>query len=142
VLPKNLTSVVCKQLNDVTAGYLRQVWDKNDWIYRGEHGFRPGYCCEIEVITVSEDIADCLDKKVGIDAILIDFVKAFDLVPHDQLLTKLAASGVDSSVDVWVREVLVGRTQRVRVGRQLSNEFKVTSGVPQGAGDWSIRVEQ
>ena len=40
--PISLTSVVCKQLEHVIAGYLRQVWDKNDWLYEGEHGFRPG----------------------------------------------------------------------------------------------------
>ena len=39
---------------------------------------------------------------------------------------------MDSRV-VWVREFLVGRTQRVRVGGQLSKEVKVTSGVPQGS---------
>jgi len=40
---------------------------------------------------------------------------------------------VDSKVVVWVREFLVGRTQRVSVGGQLSKEVKVTSGVPQGS---------
>jgi hypothetical protein len=44
---------------------------------------------------------------------------------------KLAASGVDSRIVVWVREFLVGRTQRVRVEGQLSKEVRVTSGVPQ-----------
>ena len=29
-------------------------------------------------------------------------------------------------------DILLGRTQRVRVGRQLSEEVRVTSGVPQG----------
>ena len=67
-----------------------------------------------------QDIADSLDERVGIDAIVIDFSEAFDLVPHDRLLTKLAASGVDSRVVVCIREILVGRTQRVRVGGQLS----------------------
>ena len=33
---------------------------------------------------------------------------------------------------LWVREFPVGRTQRVRVGGQLSKEIKITSGVPQG----------
>ena len=33
---------------------------------------------------------------------------------------------------VWIREFLLGRTQRVRVGGQLSAEVRVTSGVPQG----------
>ena len=65
--------------------------------------------------------------------IIREFSQAFDLVPHDRLLTKLAVSGVDSRVVVWVREFLVGRTQRVRVGRQLSKEVKVTSGVSQGS---------
>jgi hypothetical protein len=50
---------------------------------------------------------------------------------HDQLFTKIAASGVDSRVVVWIKEFLLGRTQRVRVGGQLSEEVRVTSGVPQ-----------
>ena len=40
---------------------------------------------------------------------------------------------MDSRVVVWVREFLVGRTQRVRVRGQLSKEVEVTSGVPQGS---------
>ena len=30
--PISSTSVACKQLEHVIAGYLRQVWDKNDWL--------------------------------------------------------------------------------------------------------------
>jgi hypothetical protein len=44
-----------------------------------------------------------------------------------------ANSGVDSRVVVWIREFLLGRTQRVRVGGHLSEEVRVTSGVPQGS---------
>ena len=43
---------------------------------------------------------------------------------------KIAASGVDSRVVVWVRSF--GRSQRVRVGGKLYEEVRVTSGVPQG----------
>ena len=69
----------------------------------------------------------------GVDAIIIDFSKAFDLISHDRILRKLAASGVDSRVDICVSEFLVGHTQRVRIGGQLSKEVKVKSGVPQGS---------
>ena len=65
--------------------------------------------------------------------LIIDFSKAFDLVPHDGLLKKIAASGVDSRVVVWIREFLIDRSQRVRVGRHYSEEVRVTSGVPQGS---------
>jgi len=86
----------------------------------------------VKVITVCQGIADALDERIGIDAIIIDFSKVFDLVPHARLLTKLVASVVDSRVLVWLMEFLVGRMQRVRVGGQLSKEVKVILGVPQG----------
>jgi hypothetical protein len=40
---------------------------------------------------------------------------------------------VDSKVVVWIREFHLGRTQRIRVGGQLSKEVRVTLGVPQGS---------
>jgi len=98
-------------MKHVIASCIRQVWDKNDWLYEGQHGFRPGYSCESQVITVGQDIADSLDNGDKIDAVLIDFSKAFDLVPHGRLLTKIVNSGVDSRVEVWVMEFLFGRTQ-------------------------------
>ena len=53
------------------------------WLYEGQHGFRPGYTCQSQVVTVCQDIADSLDDGVRTDAIIIDFSKAFDLVPHE-----------------------------------------------------------
>jgi len=102
----------------VIASYLRQVWNKNDWLYKAQHGFRPGYPCESQAITVCQDIADSMDKGNRIDAIIIDFSKAFDLVRHDRLLVKIGISGLDSRVAAWVREYLLGRTQRIKVGGQ------------------------
>jgi hypothetical protein len=115
--PVSLTSVVCKQMEHVTASYLRTIWNKNDWLFDGQHGFRPGYSCESQIITVYQDIAHSLDNGRRIDAIIIGLSKDFDLVPHDRPLTKIATSGVDSRVIIWIREFLVGRTQRVKSGR-------------------------
>ena len=50
-----------------------------------------------------QDIADSLDEGARIDAIIIYFSKAFDLVPYD-LLMKIVSSGVNSRVVVWIRE--------------------------------------
>ena len=82
-----------------------------------------------------QDIAECLDEGIGIhvDAIIVEFCKAFGLVPHDRLFTKLADSGVDSRIVVWVGDFLVGRTHRLRVGVKIFKEVKVTSVVPQGS---------
>jgi hypothetical protein len=40
---------------------------------------------------------------------------------------------VDLRVVVWVKEFLLGRSQRVRVDGQLSEEVRITSGVLQGS---------
>ena len=48
------------------------------------------------------------------------------------MLEKFENSGVDPRVVTWIREFLLGRTQRVRIGGELSDEVRVTSGVPQG----------
>jgi hypothetical protein len=108
----SLNSIVCKQIEHVIASYLRQVWDKNNWLYKGQHEFKSGYPCGRQVITVCQVIADPLDNGDKIDAIIVDFSKAFDLVPHGRLLTKIATSGVDSKVVVWIRDFfLVARRE-------------------------------
>jgi hypothetical protein len=75
--PVSLTSVVCKEMKHVIASYLRQERDKHYLLYKGQHGFWPGYSCGSQVITVCLDIADSLDNEDRIDAIIIDFSKLF-----------------------------------------------------------------
>ena len=55
-------------------------------------------------------------RGVGIDYKRL--LQVLYLVPHDRMFTKMVASGLDSRVGVWVREFLVGWTQRVRLGGQ------------------------
>jgi len=40
--PVSLISVVCKQMDHVSAGKLRQVWEMSGCLYEGQHDFRPG----------------------------------------------------------------------------------------------------
>ena len=46
---------------------------------------------------------------------------------------KIAISGADSRVIAWVREFILGHTERVKVGEEVWEEVRVTSGVPQGS---------
>jgi hypothetical protein len=107
----------------VIASYLKEIWDK-DWIFEGQHRFRPRFSCESQVITGCQGIVDFLDNGSTIDAIIIDVSKTFDSVPRDRMLWKIAASGVDPRVVVRIREFLLGRTQGGRAGGQLSEEVK------------------
>ena len=102
--PISLTSVICKQMQHVIAGYI-EVREDGDWLYVGQHDFRPGYSCESQIITVCQDKSDSLNEAARLEAIIIDFSKAFDLVPHDRLLKNIAASGMDSRVVIWIRDI-------------------------------------
>ena len=57
----SLTSVVCKQMEHIIAGYLREVSEMSGWLNKGQHDFRPGYSCESQLVMVCQDIADSLD---------------------------------------------------------------------------------
>jgi hypothetical protein len=120
-------------MEHVIALYLGEIWDKKDWIFGGQQGFRPGFTYESQAITVCQVIAGSADNEDRTDAIKIDLYRALVLVPNDRLLRKIAPSGVNPRAVVWMREFLLGRTQLVRVGGQLSEEVRVTSGVPQGS---------
>jgi hypothetical protein len=76
--PVTLTPVVCKQMEHVTAGYLRQVWDRIEWLYKGQHGFRLGYSCKSQRVRVLQDFSDSLYKRARTEAIMTDFTEAFD----------------------------------------------------------------
>jgi hypothetical protein len=107
-------------MEHAVAGYLRHVCDTSGWLYEGQHGFRPGYSCESQVVTNCQDIADSLDEGGRADAIVIDFSKAFNVVPHDRLLTKISETGVELRVVKWIKNLLSGHSQRVRIDGHLS----------------------
>jgi hypothetical protein len=130
--PGSWTSGVCKQLEHVLAGYLRQVWEMGGWLFKGQYVFRLGYSCKSQVGTVYQDIADSLDEWYRTGARKIHFSKAFDLVPHDRLLMQIAVIE-DLRVVGRVIELLLGRSQRDRVDTHLSEEVRVNSGLPQGS---------
>jgi len=68
----------------------------------------------------------------GVHVIFVDFRKAFDLVDHGVLLTKLAAMGITKSFWKWTQRYLSGITQQVNLPGVLSRHSEVIAGVPQG----------
>ena len=73
------------------------------------------------------------DKKGSrIDIAVLDFLKAFDTVPHDGLLSKLKHYGIDNNIWQWISNFRQKRKQCVVVDGVSSSLVDVDSGVPQG----------
>ena len=100
---------------------------------RHQHGFRPHRSCATQLLEVLDDWTRSIEEGTPVDAIYLDFRKAFDSVPHERLLKKLQSYGVTGRLLQWIRAFLSDRRQRVVVRGCHSEWASVTSGVPQGS---------
>ena len=130
--PVSLTSICCKCLEHILFSQIMHHLDSNEILTPFQHGFRKSRSCETQLIVTVQDLANGLNKKSQIDAILLDFSKAFDKVPHQRLLHKLNYYGINGLALAWIGDFLSGRTQQVVLDGEKSSISKVVSGVPQG----------
>ena len=130
--PVSLTSISGKLLEHIIHSNVMDHLDKHSFLNKYQHGFRQRRSCETQLISTLQDFSNCLNQKGQIDAILLDFSKAFDKVDHEGLLSKLDEVGISGSLHQWCRSFLLGRTQKVIVDGTSSSTCPVQSGVPQG----------
>ena len=74
------------------------------WIQKDAHmrDSTPSYC-----------VQQLLGGGGGVDVILLDFYKAFHMVPHQRLLHKLQYNEVGNNTLSWIQSFLSGRIQQV-----------------------------
>jgi len=68
-----------------------------------------------------------------VDAVYLDFSKAFDTVSHNTLIGKLRKCGLDKQTARWIENWLNGRAQRVVTSGAEAGWRPVASAVPQGS---------
>ena len=139
-LPSNyrlisLTPLICKVLESV-------IRDKMfDYLL---HGFMPRRSCVTQLLTALHYWTESLEKGIPVDVLYLDFSRAFDSVPHERLLLKLEAYGIQGKVLQWIRSFLSQRKQAVVINGVKSATSNVISGVPQGSviGQSNFQLEQ
>jgi hypothetical protein len=89
--------------------------------------------CETQLVEALDDWTTAMNKgQSQVDAIVLDFSKAFDMVPHQRLIHKVNSYGITGKTQHWIHAFLSSRTHEVVVNGTSSNTQAVTSGVPQG----------
>jgi hypothetical protein len=131
--PISLTCTVCKVLESMIFQNLLRYTSERCPIRDTQYGFRQNRSCTSQLIDYVNDLTAATDKGLCIDAVYLDFSKAFDKVSHSLLLQKLVNRKVPLTLINWISSFLLQRTQSVRIGTVLSAPKMVTSGVPQGS---------
>ena len=98
-----------------------------------QFGFRAGSSTQEALLSITNDWHLCLSSNHQVGAVFFDIKKAFDTVPHEQILLSLERIGISGSLFSWFSNYLSSRTQRVVINGTTSDTCEVTSGVPQGS---------
>ena len=100
-----------------------------------QHGFFWGRSVTTNMFSFLQKIYEAMDKNTSDNIVTFysDFSKAFDKVPHKELLIKVDQIGVGGCFLEVLIDYLHNRRQFVRADNTSSQFLEITSGVPQGS---------
>lgn len=130
--PISLTCVCCKIMEHIIYSQTVKFLVSVNFFHPSQHGFQKGLSCDTQLALFINDISSSIDHNIPVDALFLDFEKAFDKVPHKRLFLKLSRLNIDPAVLEWIKNFLSNREQFVYSNQISSTRRPVLSGVPQG----------
>ena len=103
------------------------------WFARNQSGFKRSDGTTQQLIHLTQDWSDAVDKGQYAGCVFFDLRKAFDRVWHQGLLAKFRAAGLKGAALQWFASFPSGRHQATLVGGSVSPYAALHAGVPQGA---------
>jgi len=118
--PVSLTSVPGEIMENIRLGTIERRLKNNVIIRHSQHGFTKGKSYLTNFISFYDKVTHLMDEGKVVHVVFLDFSKAFDTVPHSNLLDKLSSCGMSGFTVRWVKHVLKGRAQMVVANRATS----------------------
>ena len=104
--PISLTSVSGKVMERTISGTIMDQLKVNQGIRPSQHGFMNGRSCLTNLISFYDKVTCLVNEGKAVNVIYLDFSKAFDMVPHNILLSKLERYGSDEWTVQWMKNWL------------------------------------
>lgn len=127
-----LIEIFVKVLTKVATLKLSVALESEGRLAEEQAGFRRQEECLGQVATLLEVVRQRAVKNEGTIVLFIDFKKAYDMVPRQGLLWKLAKAGAHGKVLEFLKGLNVDSRIAIRVGGVLSRVLDVKRGCRQG----------
>ena len=109
---------------DQLTSYFKSILSEFRSVYRKQ------YSCQHVLLRMIETWRKCLDEN---SATLTDLSKAFNCLPHDLLVAKLEAYGLDTKTLKLMLSYLSGRKQCVKIRKSFSLLKSILFDIPHGS---------
>jgi hypothetical protein len=98
-----------------------------------QSGFRQNRQTRDNIFHLTQKVTESFNRSKKVCAIFFDIAAAFDKVWHNGLIYKLIEIKLPYYLLTWLIEFLSNRKFKIKVNDYITNEFSISSGVPQGA---------
>ena len=119
--PVSVLSILSKVCEKHVAASFMDYLVKTGLLYELQSAFRAGHSTESALTSLTDQILFNLDEDKLSGMVFVDFRKAFDVVDHQLLLTKLRLYRVSDPSLSWFESYLSGRQQFVSIDGQRSD---------------------
>ena len=129
--PISILPTISKVFEKVMANQLSQFFELR--FSKLLCGFRKNHSTQHALFKLLNSWQNSLDNGKVVGTVLMDLSKAYDCLPHDLLIAKLAAYGLDFNSLSLLYDYLSKRYHRVKIGNTYSEWLQTILGIPQGS---------
>ncbi len=105
----SLTCICSKLMEHMIVSQMTGHLEDNNILVDMQRGFRGHQSCETQLVTFVQELLDMMETVSLTDAIIMDFTKAFNKVPHQCLPRKLEYYGIKGHTHRWSQAFLSQR---------------------------------
>ena len=124
---------VSKIFERVLFNQLYEYFDRNDLLTQHQYGFRKNHSTEFAAMELIDRVANLLKLGQISFNLYIVLSKAFDVLNHDILLSKLEFYGLNELTIKLTKSYLSNRSQFCQYYDASSDIVRTNIGVPQGS---------
>ena len=129
----SLLCTLSKKIEKAMYDRVNDCLNEFDIIFKYQFGFRRGYSTYLALTVLMDKLTKSMENGYYVVGVFLDFSKAFDMVNHKILISKLYHYGIRDVALKWFQSYLENRKQYVTYNGEISDMQIIKCGVPQGS---------